>query len=248
MNNDLQNPKSKIKNNKNIEKSTSNYRYERKCVVPRSLIRDLEYYIKTHPAIFTEVYSERYVNNIYFDTIDYKNFFDNVYGNVNKIKPRIRWYGELFGLVKHPILEYKIKKGLLNKKKSYPISSFHLNSNINISMIKSILNKSELPFNINDQMKRIFPSLLNRYSRKYFLSADKKYRITIDNNLYYLKISRTNFSFMNCFINRNNIILEIKYNENDDVNIDQITQSLPLRYSKNSKYIDGISQINFLPS
>ena len=99
-----------------------------------------------------------------------------------------------------------------------------------------------------DQMKRIFPSLLNRYSRKYFLSADKKYRITIDNNLYYLKISRTNFSFMNCFINRNNIILEIKYNENDDVNIDQITQSLPLRYSKNSKYIDGISQINFSPS
>ena len=53
---------------------------------------------------------------------------------------------------------------------------------------------------------------------------------------------------MNRYINRNNIILEIKYNENDDVNIDQITQSLPLRYSKNSKYIDGISQINFSPS
>ena len=129
MNKDLQKPKSKIKK-KNNKNPKNNYRYERKCVVPRLLIRDLEYYIKTHPAIFTVVYSERYVNNIYFDTIDYKNFFDNVYGNVNKIKPRIRWYGGLFGLVQHPILEYKIKKGLLNKKKSYPIASFHLNSNI----------------------------------------------------------------------------------------------------------------------
>ena len=50
-----------------------------------------------------------------------KNFFDNVYGNVNKIKPRIRWYGELFGLVEHPILEYKIKQ--IANNESQPLIS-----------------------------------------------------------------------------------------------------------------------------
>ena len=46
----------------------SNNRFERKFVIPRISKFQVEKFIKTHPGVFSEIFHERQVNNIYFDT------------------------------------------------------------------------------------------------------------------------------------------------------------------------------------
>ena len=55
----------------------SNYRYERKFIISNTDEKKIEHYIKLHPKIFSEIYHERYVNNIYFDSLQLQNYFDN---------------------------------------------------------------------------------------------------------------------------------------------------------------------------
>ena len=92
-----------------------NYRYERKFTVPNSFCyRIIEQFVKKNTALFREVFHVRQVNNIYFDTAKYNDYFDNVLGVSDRKKIRIRWYGDTFGEIRKPVLEFKIKKGIVN--------------------------------------------------------------------------------------------------------------------------------------
>ena len=90
-----------------------NWRYERKFFISHADHYKVEHAVKMHPAVFTELFHQRDVNNIYFDTFTLTNFFKSVDGQSHRIKVRIRWYGELYGEIKKPVLELKIKNGLL---------------------------------------------------------------------------------------------------------------------------------------
>jgi SPX domain protein involved in polyphosphate accumulation len=96
------------------------YRYERKFLVPRNSWDSVESVIKRNPAVFSPLYYPRVINNIYLDTIPLGYYFMNVEGVFDRTKVRIRWYGDLFGPVRKPVLEFKIKAGLLGKKASFP--------------------------------------------------------------------------------------------------------------------------------
>ena len=85
------------------------FRYERKYVVSGLSTADLERCIKTNPGLFTEIYQQRSINNIYLDSADLQHYFDNVNGAPARGKVRIRWYGKLFGEVTRPVLELKLK-------------------------------------------------------------------------------------------------------------------------------------------
>ena len=67
-------------------KDLANYRYERKFVVNNKELSEIEQGIKFHPAIFKEIFYERQVNNIYFDTIGFKNYHENVGGLSDRYK------------------------------------------------------------------------------------------------------------------------------------------------------------------
>ena len=95
---------------KNKNKTTKNFRYERKFIAPALTYSEIKSTIKHHPYMFSEIYHQRHINNIYFDTINLNNLSANVDGFSNRIKIRIRWYGDLFGRIKKPVLELKIKK------------------------------------------------------------------------------------------------------------------------------------------
>ena len=79
------------------------------------LYHDIYNQILLSPAFFKEIYYERRVNNIYLDSFDYANYYANINGEQNRVKQRIRWYGDTFD-AKTPILEYKIKHGELGIK------------------------------------------------------------------------------------------------------------------------------------
>ena len=85
-------------------------RYERKYCVSELMHEEIEGLLKLHPAVFQEIYHKRTVNNIYLDTHDLRLYKDNIDGKDSRIKLRVRWYGDLFGKVKNPFLEVKIKR------------------------------------------------------------------------------------------------------------------------------------------
>ena len=221
------------------------YRYERKFLIKNFEENQIESIIKSHQAQFSEIFESRIVNNIYFDTINMLNFSDNIIGISKRSKIRIRWYGSTFGHVEKPILEIKIKKGLLGRKIKYPLKSFSLNNNFNQEYIQNIFQKSKLPANINNFLKTLKISLLNNYKRKYFKSANNKFRITVDSLLKYYKVNLIFNNFINKMVDKESLIMELKYNQNLDDQVMNITNGFPFRLTKNSKYINGIEKLYY---
>ena len=115
-------------------------RFETKFSISNLAYDKIEYIIKTHPAIFNEIYYKRYVNNIYFDNLDLTSFKDNIEGVNERKKVRIRWYGDLFGLCKNPVLEIKYKKGFLGWKEKHLLPDFSLNLNKSFDYEKIFFN------------------------------------------------------------------------------------------------------------
>ncbi len=220
------------------------YRFERKFVVDTLSRSGVELVIKQNPYAFSSIYHERYINNIYFDTPSLKYYFDNHIGNSKRQKVRIRWYGDFFGKIQRPVLEFKLKEGYVGWKESFRLKEFVLDKNFNMDYIKTIIKNSDLPDWVIPEVFKLEPTLLNRYTRKYLQSFNKKYRITIDNDLIYRKISKQNNSFTKESIDDKSLIIELKYNFDFDNNAEKVSNYFPFRLTKNSKYVNGIEIFN----
>jgi hypothetical protein len=225
-----------------------NYRYERKFTVPNEFsLKSVEQYIKRNKALFREVFHLRQVNNIYFDTAAYNDYFDNVLGVSDRKKIRIRWYGDTIGHIKKPVLEVKIKKGIVGDKWSYKLEPFVLDNNFDSTKIQNIFKNSKLPLPILESVKMVTPTLLNSYSRRYFMSADNKFRVTLDFKLLYHKIDKRFNNFNFAPVSDENKIVELKYGLLDDDKSSAISTQFPFRLNKNSKYVNGINTIKRFP-
>ncbi len=220
-----------------------NFRYERKAVVYGMSIHDIESVVKLHPAIFTELHSPRFINNIYLDTYSMSNYFDNIDGLSKRLKTRIRWYGDLFGVIKSPVLEFKYKRNLLGGKICFPINSFCLDSQYSLEKQHRIFMESDIPDVFVEYLKSLKFTLLNRYYRKYFESADHRFRITIDSGMEYYKLESSGNSFSEKNVDLEICIVELKYSEEYDDFADIFFNYFPFRLTKSSKYVKGIEKI-----
>jgi hypothetical protein len=68
------------------------------------------------------------------------------------------------------------------------------------------------PIHILDIMRSVYPTVLNSYNRKYFISADKNFRITIDKDLSFFGIGYNQPLFLNKVKKYNVVVVELKYN------------------------------------
>ncbi|MDH3217315.1 MAG: polyphosphate polymerase domain-containing protein [Candidatus Krumholzibacteria bacterium] len=218
-------------------------RYERKFFISSLSAREVEAIVRLHPAIFSEIYHERPVNNIYFDTHNLGSFVSNVEGSAQRLKVRIRWYGDTFGFVASPVLEFKIKSGFVGHKKSFALASFGLDQLFTCETARDCFNRSDLPDGVEFRVNSLDPTLLNSYRRRYFRSADRRYRITLDTDASFYRIGRKNNSFTSKLSDRINVILEVKYDEECDADADRITNHFPFRMTKSSKYVSGIDNL-----
>ncbi len=216
------------------------FRYERKFVISELNSYEIEHLIRHNPAIFSEIFYERMVNNIYLDSIDLKNYNENLIGISNRIKIRIRWYGGVFGIIKKPVLELKVKNNELGRKLSFPLKGFILDKKFSLNLLQKVFSKSNLPKWLVERLKLYSPSLLNSYKRKYFISANKKYRITLDKDQIFYKIKNRNNFFKEKITNKKICILEIKYALEDYKRAANITRYFPFRLIANSKYVNGM--------
>jgi hypothetical protein len=219
-------------------------RYETKFSVLSLNYHEIDYVIRAHPAMFHEIYFKRNVNNIYFDNSDLSSYLDNVEGERDRRKVRIRWYGELFGLCKNPILEIKYKTGLLGWKEKHNLGNFDLNlgKSFNYKDVFDDLIRSKEFDLLKLDLQFLAPTLLNRYERTYYLSFDKKYRVTVDNKMEFYSINPIKDHFKT-FSDEEKTVVELKYDQKHVGGAKDITKNFPFRLTKNSKYVIGVERI-----
>jgi hypothetical protein len=230
---------------KNISKllKNNNYRYEKKYVISSLNENNFFFHLNKHPFLFHSAHEDRCVNNIYFDTPTMMNYWDNVSGAANRIKVRIRWYGNTFGVIERPILEIKIKKNSLGTKIFFQLDKLILDTQFNIESIHRQFNKLEIPDEIKKYLLSLRMVLMNNYSRKYFASNDEKYRLTYDSELQFFSISHYLNSYEKIFKPSSRRVFEIKYDEKMNDNASEISNYFPFRMSKSSKYVFGVDKL-----
>lgn len=210
------------------------FRYERKYIIQNVDLPSFIFEIQNN--CFLEVFKERKINNLYYDSINLDSIFDNIDGLSNRKKYRVRWYGDTFkSSLKQ--FEIKFKSEFLNSKKIINIGEFQIKNHNDFHQtyirLLEILKENHLP--LFCEMNTKFLKLYNSYKRKYFLSGDKKIRITIDKELkFYSPITKNKFE-------EKSIIVEIKYDKDSKF----INELKNLSLNKYSKYVKGVVSTTF---
>ena len=201
------------------------------------------HWLKSNNFNFKKEYNDRVVNNLYFDTNNLDAYKDNIYGHSSRIKTRFRWYGN-FDEKKLGSLELKFKRNIYGWKEKYKVEKLNLENNQNLSSIKTTISRN-LPFRSKIFfLKNSIPQIVNQYERKYFISSDKKYRVTIDKNMKIFNQRNTNLlNLKKEAIVQNYIILEVKFERSSYNEMQTLLHSIPIRASRNSKYINSIKAV-----
>jgi len=216
------------------------YRYERKFLVPRESWENIQAGIRMNPGMFSGIFQPRIVNNLYLDSASLRLYFMNLEGAAERTKVRIRWYGDLFGTISKPVLELKIKRGLLGTKTSFALKPFTLDPKFEAAHLERAVQDSDLPWDLRHRMAHLHPALVNRYHRTYYQSADTNYRITVDSDLEFLRVRSAHNSFLCKAPNVAYRVLELKFDHSHWEGAQEITNTLPFRVTRMSKYVLGL--------
>ena len=206
-------------------------RYERKYRAEETTLSEVLQTIKLHPASFRMAFPDRFINSIYLDTYELDYYNDNIAGISDRIKQRIRWYGEDLDHIANPVLEIKLKNNEVGYKRYAELPAFKPGKNFSYEAYM----KQHLWLATNN----IVPTVMIRYMRSYYLSFDRKIRITVDRDLAYYPVDqKLNFNIQP--YTDQTIIVELKYPADYYKNHDSFTQGLPFRMTRNSKYVQAI--------
>lgn len=217
-------------------------RYERKFLVRELHLREVESLVALHPALFRTAFPPRFVNNVYFDLPGFDNFSANLDGTEHRIKLRIRWYGDAYGHIERPVLERKSKYGLLGTKEVVPLPSLELVPGFSARELEVWLGSVDLPDWLRVEVQAQEAVLLNRYRRSYYLSADGRFRLTIDSELAFQQTGRLTSPQLARELDRDTVVVELKYDPELDIEAARISSVFAFRLTKSSKYAAGIQR------
>jgi SPX domain protein involved in polyphosphate accumulation len=206
-------------------------RYERKYRAEEVTLAEVLQMVRMHRAGFRKAFPDRFINSIYLDTYELDYYNDNIAGLSDRVKQRIRWYGERLDNILNPVMEIKIKENELGYKRYAELPAFKPGGNFSYEKYM----KQHLWLATNN----IVPTVMIRYMRSYFVSFDKKVRVTVDRNLAYYPVDKKlNFNIQP--YTDPTIIVELKYPADYYKNHDSFTQDFPFRMTRNSKYVQAI--------
>ena len=210
-------------------------RYERKWIYKNDNYFDLINSLLRSNLFFSNQHSQRKVNSIYFDTFNYTSARENIDGSKNKLKIRIRWYGNET-IINNPSLEIKKKQGFITEKQTRSILNIN---NLKFNNYKNLLKIKKIVNDLVKTSQEIIPTSSTHYDRQYFVSSNQNIRATVDFNI--KSIFLKNNSQLNITRNYSNkSILELKYSAEYDEYVRKSLSQITLRLSKNSKFIGSL--------
>lgn len=227
------------------ERDENGFRFERKYHVENRPFAQIESLVRRNPALFRLAFPDRVINNIYLDTPNRQSLLENLDGIADRTKARIRWYGDMLGPIAKPVLEFKIKRGMVGAKDSYRLLPMTVNRAMNAHAIHEVLEKSDLPDYVEFELKKFEPVLLNRYRRRYYVSADGHYRITLDWELEYYRFDRHYNLFTRPAKDHYSTVLELKYSGEIDQVDERVASYFPFRVTRMSKFVTGMQTVHY---
>lgn len=218
-------------------------RYERKLVVATADTTAVCSLVKRHPALFRELFPPRVIDNIYLDTPSLAAYRDNFEGNPDREKVRVRWYGEYFREVPDGVLEIKMKRGTVGLKRRFAMPPFSVDEHLGAHALCSLVRTVEgLPSSARALIDTLEAASGNAYRRRYFLSADGRFRATVDDRLTFMSVARRRGPRV-CGRVFDRVVLEIKYHRESDGDADRVCSWFPFRIVRQSKYVSGIDAV-----
>jgi len=156
---------------------------------------------------------------------------------------RYRWYGQH----DHPqrgTLEIKCKRNYFGWKLRFRAESLSATDNsswkgIRENLIQQLEPEAKLWLDSNPQLV-----MINRYFREYYVTRDNKVRATIDTHQQVFDQRYKRHPNIKHAANLpKTLVLEIKFDRSDRDLASNIVQGLPLRISRNSKYMIAVQSI-----
>ena len=191
-------------------------RYERKYRIEGLPVNWVRQALIGHPAGFRTLHPDRRINNIYFDTPDLSAFSENGAGVAERRKHRLRWYGDDLTRLKKPVFEIKIKDRELGRKESQRLTTGAWSDLRDI--LQGVPSLQDLPLQ---------PVLVNGYRRSYLRSRDRRFRVTLDWDLQFAPFSWTKAPSHLYSLPDEAVIMELKYEVEDDQRANEIFRHLP---------------------
>jgi len=218
-------------------------RHEIKLVANETDYHSVALAVRLHPANFREAYPARWINSVYFDSLGLDACLDNLSGISRRTKVRFRWYGDLHSF-DSGVLEFKRKRNQFGWKDRFEIAG-----NIDLRQCSWQQLRRHVRSGLPDTARELYdrtvlPVLVNRYCRDYYISADRKVRITLDRGLrVFDQRARPAPNLSSESPLAHTMVVETKFAVADRERAQQVLQSLPIRVSKNSKYVRGVLSI-----
>jgi len=221
----------------------SNLRYEKKFIAQGFTLEEVLARVRRHPAAFQEAYPPRVVNNIYLDSPTRRDYHAHINGAADRTKTRVRWYGPQFEAAEQPMLERKLKRGMVSGKEAYALPRFFVNGGCLRCRLGAAFAASLLPPMLRSALKHMEPALLNRYQRHYFLSRDGKFRLTVDWHLQFAGVPQNHRQATDSLRPVTTPIIELKFRPEFAQDAGTVTNALPFRVTRFSKYVAGMQHI-----
>jgi hypothetical protein len=216
------------------------FRHERKFLAPGLSLAEALAVARRHPAAFRETYPARAVNSLYLDSLARGDYFAHVNGAPDRNKTRIRWYGQLTGHIERPSLERKLKRGSVSGKAACPLPAIHVNGGIAPADLAAALDQAGLPAELRWTLRLLEPAVLVAYHRHYFQSADGCFRLTLDSQLQFWSVHPGTGAMALMPAAAHPMILELKFDPLHAAEAAPLTNALPFRLARCSKYVLGI--------
>lgn len=240
------------------------HRLEKKYTFNRCQYGKILYWLKTNENHYFEENEKDVIHSIYFDTPDFRFYEDNLSGNTERSKIRLRWYSNT---KRGAVLELKNRYFDNGNKFKFNVDDLeavnflrgfnHKDANLDtklINLVYDIARKSKISPILKLALK---PSLFCTYKREYYAASMYDQRITMDYNIQYSAIGHK------LTVSDNYCILETKSpvkvkNRETFVNQFPILSTAPRDFTqnyinkfheigltqvRNSKYCTGISML-----
>jgi hypothetical protein len=201
-------------------------------------------WIKMNSYGFIKSYEDRWINNIYFDSYNYDFYAANISGQSSRSKLRYRWYGQH----KYPTegrLEVKNRRNFFGWKNIYPVNKIpYMIGDSWKSIIRNI--SSQLPIEASNMFLSCnYPIVINRYKRTYFVSFDSRIRITVDRlQSAHDQRYKPYPEFEKESNQPDTIVIEIKFNRDNQKIANKVIQGFPVRVSRHSKYMNSVDSVS----
>jgi len=219
----------------------SEVRYELKLPADAALLPQVRSWIRLHPEGFRAAYPTRLVNNLYLDAPGLTNLAENLAGQAERRKLRLRWYGDTPSPpIVHAILELKIKHGSVGDKRRLPLPeplALNLPYSDLLPALRAAVNEEWRPW----LQRAGQPALINRYRRDYFVSPDGVIRCTLDYEQAFFDQRFSvypNLSHALAALDR--IVVEVKAPVSVGERLERAMDSFPIPRDRHSKYVDGL--------